>query len=127
MLVGIMNFSNIVDDLWNRVMAVLGGPVLAFIFMRYVEATTGYTQIRTIVFFILAVLIVSPTFLEGIGCSILSFFIFTGIRKFFLAGFFGFNWWGHETAIAAAVAVGFVNLIVFFIILSRTGIQTKKT
>lgn len=120
----IIKWSNNMDALWNRIMAVIGGPFLIFIFMRYLESTNGgFTIARIVVFFFLGVMIMSPTFLEGIVSSILSYVVFSAVRPWFLKGLFGFLWWNHQTAFAAAVSVAFVNLVFFLVVLSRRGLE----
>lgn len=121
----IIKLSNNMDAIWNRIMAVLGAPWLVFIFMRYIEVTTGYntSTVKIVVYFFLGVMIMAPTFLEAVISSFLSYLIFIIIRPWFIIGFFGFQWWNHQTACAAACAVGVANIIISLIVISRNGVE----
>ena len=118
-------FSNNVDAFWNRIMSVVGAPWLVFIFMRYIEVTSGYTNtVRIVIYFFVGVMVMAPTFLEAVICSFLSSMLFYFVRKWFLAGlFFGFAWWGHQTAWAAGISVAIINLAISILLMSRNGIE----
>lgn len=121
----IIKWSNNMDALWNRIMAILGAPWLVFIFMRYIEVTTGYntSTVKIVVYFFLGVMIMAPTFLEAVISSFLSYLIFITIRPWFIAGLFGFTWWDHQTAFAAGISVALGNLIISLILISRNGVE----
>lgn len=117
----IQSFSSKLDELWNRIVSILLGPFTMFIYLRYVELTTGFENHRTrlIIFFVLAVVVAAPTVLEGIIAGFFGYGIFLWLQPKFLKGIFGFNWWGYPTAMSAAIIIFIVNAAINIIIIAR--------
>ena len=108
--------SNTFNNTWNRIMALIGGPFVMYIFLKHVELTSGFgDQTRLLIYFVLAVLFASAAPFEGILGGVLAWGLFRLLRPIFLAGFFGFNWWGSQTAFAGVAALAFVNFFIWIV------------
>ena len=114
-----LSVSSQLDDFWNRIVSVLGGPLIMFVFIKFVDFQLGLDTIFLPIFFIVASLLVAPTVMEGIISSVLGWITFIVVRPWFVEG--EFAWWDSPTAISAAVSVFLVNVIINMIVTLKTN------
>ncbi len=118
----IIKISNSIDEKWNRIISVIGGPFIMFVFMKYVENSSGYESIRCSIFFGLAVLFASATIFEGLIAWGIGWILFKHcVQPLFFKGIAGFFWWNCQSACAAAITLFVVNIVINLIVILRTG------
>ena len=121
-----------VDKLWNKMMAVIGTPIIVFMALVTCGATAGFTPVAMSMFFAFGVLCGAPNVPWGVCETLIGLPLFMVLRDWFLVPlnlpFFGtFKWWGHQTACAGTISIILVMMLMHLVVSLATKNKHKKS
>ena len=111
-----------VNKQWNRLMEIIGTPIMVFILLSWCSYTIGINVYSMCICFTLAVLFGSPNFYLAICESILGIPFLMIFREWFLIPInlpileTPFTWCGEQTACAGVATILFIMWMVKIVI-----------
>ena len=119
-----------VNKKWNRLMGMLGTPIIVFIFLSWCTNTLEINNTILICFFFAVSMLIGATnFILAVCETVLGIPFLLMFREWFLVPrkipfvSVSFNWWGQQTAFAglAAFAVIMIMLKIVLAIIDKTA------